>query len=297
MATQKITMKSVADVVKAPPKHWVGNGFHVHSMFTYDDDASNFSPFLLLDFFSQEDFKPNHGEPRGVGEHPHRGFETVTILHQGEVEHRDSAGHHGKIGPGDVQWMTAASGIVHQEKHSLEFTRRGGTFEGAQLWVNLPMKEKMSKPKYQDLTSDKIPAVPLPQDAGTLRVIAGAYEGTKGPAFTFTPIQLWDLTLKAGKAVDLKLEDGHNTCLLVFKGEVKVNTSRPVKAAELAVLTRQGETVSLSAGKEDAMVLLMSGEPIEEPVVGYGPFVMNTHAEIGQAIQDYESGKMGSLAE
>ena len=297
MTTTKISLKNVSEIVKAPPKHWVGDGFHVHSMFSYDDSPELLSPFLLLDYIASEEFKPSEGEPRGVGEHPHRGFETVTILHQGEVEHRDSAGHAGKIGPGDVQWMTAASGIVHEEKHSREFTRKGGTFEGAQLWVNLPTKDKMSKPKYQDLTSNKIPTVPLPGGAGTARIIAGAFDGHQGPAFTFTPIQLWDLTIKAGKAADFKLEDGHNTCLLVFKGEVKVNAAKPVKAAELAVLTRQGETVSLAAGREDATVLLMSGQPIEEPVVGYGPFVMNTHAEIGQAIQDYESGKMGTLSE
>jgi redox-sensitive bicupin YhaK (pirin superfamily) len=294
MTTTKISVKSVAEIVKPPGKHWVGDGFHVHSMFSYDDSADLISPFLLLDFFSAEEFKPSEGERRGVGEHPHRGFETVTILHQGEVEHRDSAGHAGKIGPGDVQWMTAASGIVHEEKHSLAFTRKGGTFEGAQLWVNLPAKHKMSKPKYQDLTRDRIPVVEMPQGAGTVRVIAGSYEGKSGPAFTFTPIQLWDVDLKGGHAVDFKLEDGHTAALLVFRGEISVNGKKKVPATQLALLTRQGETVSLAA-EQDSKILLMSGEPIAEPVVGYGPFVMNSHAEIGQAIQDYQSGKMGTL--
>lgn len=294
MSTTKTGLKNVSQILKAPGKHWVGNGFHVHSMFTYDDEPERFSPFLLLDFFSREEFAPNAGEPRGVGEHPHRGFETVTILHDGEVEHRDSAGHAGKIGPGDVQWMTAASGIVHEEKHSRDFSKKGGFFEGAQLWVNLPARHKMSKPKYQDLTSAKIPVVPLPNGAGSLRVIAGDYSGTKGPAFTFTPINLWDLTLKGGHAVDFKLTDEHTLALLNFSGAVTINGKKKLNGAEVALFDRQGDTVSLSAEKDTAL-LLMSGEPIAEPVVGYGPFVMNSHAEIGQAIQDYQSGKMGAL--
>jgi redox-sensitive bicupin YhaK (pirin superfamily) len=294
MTTTKISLKNVSEIVKAPPKHWVGDGFHVHSMFSYDESPELLSPFLLLDFIAAEEFKPSEGEPRGVGEHPHRGFETVTILHQGEVEHRDSAGHAGKIGPGDVQWMTAASGVVHEEKHSRAFTRKGGTFEGAQLWVNLPAKHKMSAPKYQDLTRDRIPAVSLPDDAGTLRVIAGSYAGTRGPAVTFTPIQLWDLELRAGRSADFKLENGHTAALLAFDGELRLNGAKALKKAELALFSRQGETVSLAA-ERDSRLLLMSGEPIAEPVVGYGPFVMNSHAEIGQAIRDYQSGKMGTL--
>jgi len=294
MTTTKISIKNVAEIVKAPGKHWVGDGFHVHSMFSYDDSPDLLSPFLLLDYIESEEFKPSEGERRGVGEHPHRGFETVTILHRGEVEHRDSAGHAGKIGPGDVQWMTAASGVVHEEKHSLAFTRKGGIMEGAQLWVNLPAKHKMSKPKYQDLTKDRIPVAEMPDGAGTVRVIAGSYEGKHGPASTFTPIQLWDASLKAGKGVDFKLENGHTVALLVFDGEVLINSAKQLRRSELALFSRQGETITL-ASEKDSRVLLMSGEPIPEPVVGYGPFVMNTHAEIGQAIQDYQSGKMGTL--
>ncbi|MBV8881199.1 MAG: pirin family protein [Planctomycetaceae bacterium] len=296
MTTTKISLKNVLEIVKAPERHWVGDGFHVHSMFSYDDDPQRFSPFLLLDYFSAEEFPPNPGERRGVGEHPHRGFETVTILHQGEVEHRDSAGHAGKIGPGDVQWMTAASGVVHEEKHSEAFSRKGGVFEGAQLWVNLPAKQKMSKPKYQDLTRDRIPVVPIPGGAGTVRVIAGSYEGQQGPASTFTPINLWDLQLQGGHAVDLKLKEGHTVALMSFGGEVSINGKKKLVKSELALLDRQGETVTLSAEK-DARLLLMAGEPIPEPVVGYGPFVMNSHAEIGEAIKDYQSGKMGALEE
>jgi len=294
MTTTKISVKNVAEIVKAPARHWVGDGFHVHSMFSYDDSPDLLSPFLLLDYIASEEFRPSEGERRGVGEHPHRGFETVTILHQGEVEHRDSAGHSGKIGPGDVQWMTAASGIVHEEKHSAAFTKKGGVLEGAQLWVNLPSKHKMSKPKYQDLTKERIPVTPMPNGAGTLRVIAGSYEGKQGPAFTFTPIQLWDVELKSGKAVDFKLEDGHTVALLCFNGELTLNGRKKLGRSELALFSRQGETITVAAEK-DSKILLMSGEPIAEPVVGYGPFVMNTHAEIGQAIQDYQSGKMGTL--
>ena len=294
MTTTKISLKNVAEIVKAPARHWVGDGFHVHSMFSYDDSPDLLSPFLLLDYIAAEEFKPSEGERRGVGEHPHRGFETVTILHRGEVEHRDSAGHSGKIGPGDVQWMTAASGIVHEEKHSLAFTRKGGILEGAQLWVNLPAKHKMSKPKYQDLTKARIPVVPMPLGAGTVRVIAGAYEGEQGPGVTFTPINLWDISLQGGKGTDFKLQNGHTVALLVFSGEVLINGTQKLHRSELALFSRQGETITLSADK-DASVLLMSGEPIPEPVVGYGPFVMNTHAEIGQAIEDYQSGKMGTL--
>lgn len=296
MTTTKISLKNVLEIVKAPPRHWVGDGFHVHSMFSYDDDPERFSPFLLLDFMAHEEYKPSDGERRGVGEHPHRGFETVTILHQGEVEHRDSAGHAGKIGPGDVQWMTAASGVVHEEKHSAAFTKKGGVLEGVQLWVNLPARHKMSKPKYQDLTKASIPEVAIPGGAGTVRVIAGEYEGKKGPAATFTPIQLWDLTLKGGHAVDFKLADGHTLALLNFDGEISINGKKKLGPSELALFDRQGETITLSAAKDTAL-LLMSGEPILEPIVGYGPFVMNSHAEIGQAIQDYQSGKMGSLGE
>jgi redox-sensitive bicupin YhaK (pirin superfamily) len=294
MPTPTKTLKKVVAVRQAPPRHWVGDGFHVHSMFSYDDDAKLFNPFLLLDFMAVETFPPSKGEPRGVGEHPHRGFETVTILHQGEVEHRDSAGHRGRIGPGDVQWMTAASGVVHEEKHSREFTRKGGAFEGAQLWVNLPAKLKMSKPQYQDITDKQIPAVPLADGAGSVRVIAGAFEETKGPASTHTPMELWDVRLSAGRGAELKLPEGHTLAILVFRGSVKFNASKDANEAELAVFDRRGDSVAIEAQK-DSRLLLMAGEPINEPVTGYGPFVMNSPAEIRQAIRDYQEGKMGGL--
>ena len=295
MTTSTGVAKKVLEIREAPGMHWVGDGFPVRSMFSYDESPSLWSPFLLLDYAAPTEVRPSTGEPRGVGEHPHRGFETVTIAYQGEIEHRDSAGHHGRIGPGDVQWMTAASGVVHEEKHGREFTRKGGTLEMVQLWVNLPARFKMSPPGYQDLLDREIPAVPLPEGAGTVRVIAGELQGAKGPAKTFTPINLWDLKLKAGHDVDLSLPGGQGAALLVLRGSVGVEGSRPLGEAQLAVFDRRGERVSLKVGK-DATVLLMAGEPIDEPVVGYGPFVMNSPQEIRQASADFQSGKMGALS-
>ncbi len=287
--------KNVLGVTHVSAPHWVGDGFHVRSMFAYDDVSM--SPFLLLDYGAPKRFEPSQHR-RGVGEHPHRGFETVTIAYQGEIEHRDSTGAGGKIGPGDVQWMTAASGIVHEEKHSSDFARRGGTLEMVQLWVNLPAKLKMSKPGYQDIASAKIPTVELPEGAGTARVIAGELLGTKGPARTFTPVNLWDVRLRAdataaGKSVTLNVPDGYTTAVLVLAGEVRTNGST-VGEARLIRFDRSGDSITLEATK-DAKVLVLSGEPIDEPVVGYGPFVMNTEDEIRRAFLDYQTGKMGHL--
>lgn len=286
--------KTVLQVRKAPPPHWVGDGFPVRSMFSYDRDAEAMSPFLLLDYAPPAEFAPSLGEPRGVGEHPHRGFETVTIAYQGEIEHRDSGGHRGRIGPGDVQWMTAAAGVVHEEKHGLEFTRKGGTMEMVQLWVNLPARLKMSPPGYQDILDRNIPKVSLPGGAGTVRVIAGDFAGVRGPARTFTPVDLWDLRLEAGGDAELRLPAGHTTAVLVLRGEVRLEGSHAVKAAELARLSREGDGLRLVAEAE-ATVLVLSGEPIDEPVVGHGPFVMNTETEIREAIQDFRGGRMGAL--
>jgi redox-sensitive bicupin YhaK (pirin superfamily) len=274
--------------------HWVGDGFPVRSMFTYDEASEQMSPFLLLDYAAPSRVEPG-GEPRGVGEHPHRGFETVTIVYQGEVEHRDSAGHAGRIGPGDVQWMTAASGVVHEEKHGRDFTREGGTIEMVQLWVNLPASSKMTAPRYQDILDRQIPAVPLPDGAGRVRVIAGELGDARGPARTFTPVNLWDVQLEAGRSAELPVPDGHTTALLVLRGELGLDGGERVQPAELAVFDRRGSGIGLGSGTQPARLLVMSGEPIDEPVVGYGPFVMNTQAEIRQAIRDYQAGKMGQL--
>jgi redox-sensitive bicupin YhaK (pirin superfamily) len=285
-------LKQVAAVRAAPGGHWVGDGFPVRTVFGYDN-AEAVSPFLLLDYAGPFQFPPAD-KRRGVGEHPHRGFETVTILYCGEVEHRDSSGGGGRIGPGEVQWMTAGSGLVHEEMHSWEYTKSGGPFEAIQLWVNLPARLKMTPPKYQTLTMGQIPEVTLPDDAGTVRVIAGDYAGAKGPAETFTPIDLWDVRLKAGHGALLTIPPGQNASIFVLKGKVRVNGGTKAEDAQLVLLDRKGESVRVDADS-DATLLILSGEPIDEPVFGYGPFVMNNEAEIRKAIADYQSGRMGHL--
>ena len=284
-------MKKVISVHRGQPAHWVGDGFHVRSLFMYEGQAQTqtINPFLLLDYAAPEEFAPSE-RPRGVGRHPHRGFETVTIAYQGGVEHRDSAGNEGTIGPGDVQWMTAASGIVHEEWHERAFTRRGGTMEMAQLWVNLPAKDKMAAPGYQDIRSEQIPTVKV--DAGaSVRVIAGEFRGTKGPARTFTPINVWDTRIKAGNRIEMNFPEGYTTLLAILKGKVVINGDESAAAAELAILDRAGKRITLKA-TEDAVILVLNGEPIDEPVVGYGPFVMNTRDEIHQAIRDFQTGRL-----
>jgi len=286
-------VKKILGIYQAPDAHWVGDGFPVRSMFSYSDHGRQLSPFLLLDYAEPAEFAPAP-HPRGVGEHPHRGFETVTIVYQGEVEHRDSTGGGGRIGPGDVQWMTAGSGILHEEFHSQGFTRTGGTLHMAQLWVNLPARDKLTQPRYQTLLDQDIPVVELPGGAGTLRVIAGDFDGHPGPALTFSPLDVWDLRLKAGVASSFRLPVGRTLALVVLSGSVRVNGERTAKAAELVILDRAGSEVSLEAQTE-ASVLLLGGEPFDEPVVGYGPFVMNTQAQIAQAIQDFNSGRFGRI--
>ncbi len=288
-------MRKILAVHDAHPPHWVGDGFPVRSIFSYDSlGREHLSPFLLLDYAAPRNFEPA-AERRGVGEHPHRGFETVTIVYQGELEHRDSAGNGGRIGPGDVQWMTAASGIIHEEFHSEQFTRAGGTMEMMQLWVNLPARDKMSPPGYQTLLDRDIPSVPLPGDAGRVRVIAGEFAGHKGPARTFTPINVWDLRLKASTTATIATPEGHTTALVPMHGRVVVNGTRSVAESQLVILDRSGGDFTIAA-EADATLLLLSGEPIDEPVVGYGPFVMTSEREIAQAIRDFQSGRFGRLS-
>lgn len=281
-------MKKLKRIHRSSGMHWVGNGFPVHSMFNYNGLGRELSPFLLLDYAAPYPFPPGD-EKRGVGAHPHKGFETVTVVYQGELEHRDSSGGGGKIGAGDVQWMTAGKGIVHEEFHSREFTRAGGTLQMVQLWVNLRAQDKGAKAGYQTLLKAQIPNVPLPQNAGTVRVIAGEFDGEKGPAKTFTPINLWDVKLLAGQSAELPLPDAHNTALLVVSGSGVVDAEREASEGDLAVFGRAGAGISVNA-KSDATLLVMSGEPIAEPVVGHGPFVMNSRAEIQQAFEDYQLG-------
>jgi redox-sensitive bicupin YhaK (pirin superfamily) len=294
-------MKKLLRIHQSSGMHWVGDGFPVRSVFDYNGLGRELSPFLLLDYAAPYAFPPGT-ERRGVGGHPHKGFETVTVAYQGELEHRDSTGGGGKIGAGDVQWMTAGNGIVHEEFHSRDFTRQGGTLQMVQLWVNLRAKDKNAPARYQTLLAAQIPNVILSQDVGTVRVIAGDYAGSRGAAKTFTPINLWDVTLRAGKTAVLPLPDGHTTTFLVLSGEVTVNgetdeaSRTTAREGDLAIFARAGEGISLTA-KSDARLLVMGGEPIAEPVVGQGPFVMNSRAEIQKAFEDYQLGRMGNLAE
>jgi redox-sensitive bicupin YhaK (pirin superfamily) len=287
-------MKKILGVYGNPNMHWVGDGFPVRSLFSYDTLGQHGSPFLLLDNAGPHWFDPAT-KPRGVGQHPHRGFETVTIVYDGEVEHRDSTGEGGVIGPGDVQWMTAAAGILHEEFHSRGFTRSGGPFRMVQLWVNLPAKDKMSKPGYQSIRDGDVPAVDLPDGAGRIRVIAGDFDGHAGPARTFTPINVWDMRLKRDAAVTLDLPEGHTTMLVVLAGRITVNGTQEAGEAEMVLLDRNGSGAAIDASG-DSIVLVLTGEPIDEPVVGYGPFVMNSEAEIRQAIDDFNAGRFGAMA-
>ncbi len=286
-------MRKVLGVFSGPRQHWVGDGFPVRSLFSHASHGDHVSPFLLLDYAGPADFTPVE-QPRGVGVHPHRGFETVTIVYQGEVEHRDSTGNGGLIGPGDVQWMTAASGILHEEFHSRAFTKKGGTLEMVQLWVNLPAKAKNADPGYQTLLDADIPAVDLPDGAGKVRVIAGGFEGRKGPAKTFTPIDIYDVKLNRNGVATFKPAEGHTVAAVVLKGTVLVNGSEIAREAQFALLDRNGGEVIIEANTE-ASVLILSGEPIDEPVVMHGPFVMNTEGEIRQAMIDFQSGRFGTL--
>lgn len=287
-------MKRLVSILKSRPAHWVGDGFPVKSMISPQDPPEHTSPFLMLDYAEPYEFAPAD-KHRGVGEHPHRGFETVTLAFQGEIAHRDSAGNSGLIGPGDVQWMTAASGVVHEEFHSPGFTRSGGTFEMIQLWVNLPADHKMSEPRYQELPNSKIPVVSLAEDAGKLRVIAGEAFGTEGPARTVTPINLWNLNLTPGGKVEMDLPEASTTLLLVLTGSVSINAEDTAGGGDLARFELEGSQVLLESA-EGVRAIVLNGTPIDEPVVAHGPFVMNSREEISQAISDFQNGKMGQLA-
>jgi redox-sensitive bicupin YhaK (pirin superfamily) len=284
--------KQVLGVHGTKSSHWVGNGFPVRTVFP-SYGVPQLSPFLMLDYAGPARFDPSD-RPRGVEEHPHRGFETVTISYSGSVDHRDSGGNSGTINPGDVQWMTAASGVVHEEMHGKDFTAKGGDFEMVQLWVNLPAAHKMSKPRYQGILGAQIPRVELGTGAYG-RVIAGEMNGTRGPAKTFTPVNVFDVRLEAGGRGELSLPAGHNTAIVLLRGDVLVNGSAMTGEAQIALLSRAGERVELEA-KSQSLLLVLSGEPINEPVASYGPFVMNTQAEILQAFEDYKAGRMGHLS-
>ena len=288
-------MRRIIDVYPAPDSmHWVGDGFPVRSLFSHHEHGAQVSPFLLFDYAGPFDFPPT-AERRGVGAHPHRGFETVTIVLDGELAHRDSTGAGGLIGPGDVQWMRAASGVVHEEFHSESFGKSGGRFEVVQLWVNLPAREKMSPPRYQTLLDKDIPRVDLPGDAGLVRVIAGEFDGHRGPAQTATPIDLWDVRIDAGKSARFTLPEGHTALVAILEGTVEVNGEKIARGTDVVVFEEEGGDIAFEANN-DVKLIVMSGEPIDEPVAQQGPFVMNTQDELRQAFTDYQSGRFGVIA-
>jgi redox-sensitive bicupin YhaK (pirin superfamily) len=285
-------MKTLDTILRNDSAHWVGDGFPVRSLFSYHGDTAAISPFLLFDYAGPWNFEPVEGRPRGVGQHPHKGFETVTIVYDGEVSHRDSTGGGGTIGAGEVQWMTAGSGVLHEEFHSPGYSKTGGPFRMVQLWVNLPAKDKLVPARYQAITRDTIPEVAF--DGGRARIIAGAFGEVEGPAQTFTPINLWDVRLDAGATATLPLPEGHTTMIAVLSGHVTID-GEGVGEAEIARLSRSGDAARIAADG-DSIVLVMTGEPIDEPVVGHGPFVMNTEGEIREAIAAFNAGKFGTLA-
>lgn len=288
------TTRPVSRVYAPPGLHWVGDGFRVMGfMGAYPELDEAMNPFLLLDYHPPYDYAPT-SRKRGVGSHPHRGFETVTLAFDGSVAHHDSTGNGGVIGPGDVQWMTAASGILHQEYHEEGYAKRGGPFHMAQIWVNLPRADKMSPPGYHALKADEMGLVELPNDGGTVRVIAGEYEGVRGPARPFSPIEMYDVLLNRKGEATFSIPATHNLAILVMAGEVTVNGVEPVQTNHFVLFANEGERVTVSAGPASRL-LLLAGEPINEPVVQYGPFVMNTEAEIEEAIRDFNQGKFGRL--
>ena len=287
-------MKKILGVYTSPGQHWVGDGFPVRSFFSYNSQGQHLSPFLLLDYAGPASFTPTTAR-RGVGEHPHRGFETVTIVYQGEVQHRDSTGAGGTIGPGDVQWMTAGAGILHEEFHSQAFAKSGGTLDMVQLWVNLPAKDKMTIPSYQTLLRQDIPVIELPKGSGSLCVIAGEYDGQPGPARTFSTMDVWDLRLQQGRSASLPFRAGRTAALAILRGAVQVNGSEITREAQWVLLDREAGQVLLEANS-DAALLVLSGEPLNDPIVGYGPFVMNSEAQIAEAFKDFNAGRFGRIA-
>ena len=287
-------MKTVEAVYGAPARHWVGDGFPVRSLFTYARlGPERISPFLLLDHAGPAEFAPA-ATPRGVGSHPHRGFETVTLVYQGELAHRDSTGSGGRIGAGDVQWMTAGAGIVHEEFHSRAFTEQGGTLEMIQLWVNLRARDKSAAPAYQTLAAADIPEAPLDDGAGRVRVVAGECQGHRGPASTFTAMNVWDVRLHAGGQATLSVPDGHTTLLVTLDSEVRVNGAASAKDGDVVCFSRSGAALHVQA-RSDARLVLLTGEPIDEPVVGRGPFVMHSTEALEQAFADFRRGAYGKL--
>ncbi|MDZ4794402.1 MAG: pirin family protein [Bacteroidota bacterium] len=285
--------KTIEAIIAPPPAHMVGDGFRVHGFFPGTQiDKRRMSPFFMLDYGSKIEFTPSD-EPRGVGVHPHAGFETVTIAYHGKIAHHDSAGNSGIIGEGDVQWITAGSGLLHKEYHEKEFSKTGGLFQMVQLWVNLPAKYKKTKPKYQEVTNNMMGRHYLSDKESFIEVIAGEYNGVKGPAATFTPMQLYNARLKKGAATTLSFPAGYNTGLLVVKGKVTINKTL-VSTDHFVLFKNEEENIYVEA-TEDSILLVLSGEPIDEPIAAYGPFLMNTWQEVEEAIESVSRGKFGVL--
>ncbi len=287
--------KTVELVASPREPHFVGDGFRVHNFIPsgFRMDMQRMSPFIMLDYNSTYYFPPSE-KPKGVGVHPHKGFETVTIAYKGKVAHHDSSGGGGIIGEGDVQWMTAAKGVLHKEYHEEEWSKTGGDFQMVQLWVNLPAKDKKANPKYQAIQNKDIARYKLPNDAGVIEVIAGEYKGIKGTASTFTPVHLFNSKLNKGGKAEFQFPAHYNTALLVLEGEIIVNGTEKTPTDHLALMSNDGEIFNIEAS-EDALVLVLSGEPINEPIAAQGPFVMNTREELREAFNDYNIGKFGYL--
>ncbi len=290
-----MSTKRIQKILPTPAPHMVGDGFRVHNFFPsgYHLGEKRMSPFFLLDYNSRIDFPPSE-TPRGVGVHPHRGFETVTIAYHGRIAHHDSYGNSGIIGEGDIQWMTAASGVLHKEYHESEYSKKGGPFQMVQLWVNLPARDKMSAPKYQTLVHDQLSTFKLPDGKGVIEVIAGSYNGVNGTASTFTPIEIYNARIKKGGRFSLSLPEEYNTGVLIIEGSTKVNQVTDVAADHFVLFENKGEEITLEA-TEDSIFLILSGEPIDEPIFAYGPFLMNTQQEVRQAYEDFGQGKFGYL--
>ncbi|ENX09183.1 pirin family protein [Acinetobacter courvalinii] len=286
-------MKKILGVYQNKHMHWVGDGFPVYNLFSYDRLGQSLSPFLLLDYAAPYRFDPTTAQ-HGVGSHPHRGFETVTIAYQGEVTHKDSSGGGGTIKAGDVQWMTAGGGILHQEFHSPEFAHEGGLFEMVQLWVNLPAHSKMTPAKYQAIEADQIQHITLDDAGSEMRIIAGQYQDVDGAATTFSPVNVWDGTIVQGQQHSFYVTEGHTTLLVLLSGKVSLNDDQSIEAPSLVVLSREDIEFSLKA-EQDSKFLILTGQPLNEPIEGYGPFVMNSKAEIVEAVRDFNSGKFGHM--
>lgn len=288
-------MRKVKNIYQENQAHWVGDGFLVQPLFSHMGEDRGTNPFLMLDYAAPQYYEPNSQTPRGVGQHPHKGFETVTIAYQGEVEHSDSSGGGGVIKAGDVQWMTAGAGIIHQEFHSEAFSRRGGMFEMVQLWVNLPRKDKNVPAHYQHLAKENIPVVEFADNAGYARIIAGNFADIQGAAKTYTKMNVWDMVINAGREVEIEIPESQSLSMVVLRGKATFNHNEQASAGQLVNFERSAGKVTITAADEELKILLLAGEPIEEPVVGYGPFVMNSFEEIRQAVNDFNAGKFGQI--